>query len=236
MQANTAQIKIIQRDQNGNRAARVDGPRVLIPAPGRYTLTTHLGKPDASLGQPLFQVGVPVALDDSELPFLGPIPTSWQPGDKLHLRRPTGHGFQLPSNIRRLTLAAFGETPARLLPLVLPAIQTGADIAFFTSSPDHASSLPPDVEIQPLNTLGDAISWGNFLAIDIPLVSLENLRAFLRLGPHDRIPCPTQALIWTPMPCGALADCGVCAVPTRKGSYRLACKDGPVFDLDQLVW
>jgi NAD(P)H-flavin reductase len=37
------------------------------------------------------------------------------------------------------------------------------------------------------------------------------------------------------MPCSGLADCGVCAVPARRG-YKLACKDGPVFDLDELDW
>ena len=43
-----------------------------------------------------------------------------------------------------------------------------------------------------------------------------------------------QALVRTPMPCGALADCGVCTVRTSRGP-KLACKDGPVFDLSLLA-
>jgi NAD(P)H-flavin reductase len=41
-------------------------------------------------------------------------------------------------------------------------------------------------------------------------------------------------LVVAPMPCGGLAECGVCAVTTRRG-WKLACKDGPVFDLGELI-
>jgi hypothetical protein len=36
------------------------------------------------------------------------------------------------------------------------------------------------------------------------------------------------------MPCAGLADCGVCAVELRRG-WKLACKDGPVFDLRDIL-
>jgi NAD(P)H-flavin reductase len=36
------------------------------------------------------------------------------------------------------------------------------------------------------------------------------------------------------MPCGGVADCGACAVETRLG-WKLACEDGPVFDLIDLL-
>jgi len=36
-----------------------------------------------------------------------------------------------------------------------------------------------------------------------------------------------------PMPCGGLGDCGLCAVDLKRG-WKLACKDGPVFDLNEL--
>ena len=44
---------------------------------------------------------------------------------------------------------------------------------------------------------------------------------------------PAQALVLGPMPCGGLADCGVCAVTTRS-DWKLACKEGPVFDLEEI--
>jgi hypothetical protein len=43
----------------------------------------------------------------------------------------------------------------------------------------------------------------------------------------------SQVLIHTQMPCGAAAECGVCAVTTRS-SWKLACKDGPVFDMAEI--
>ena len=36
------------------------------------------------------------------------------------------------------------------------------------------------------------------------------------------------------MPCGGAAECGICAVPFGRG-WKLACKDGPVFELNPLL-
>ena len=44
-----------------------------------------------------------------------------------------------------------------------------------------------------------------------------------------------QAALETEMGCGFGACLG-CAVPHRDGRYRLCCKDGPAFDLDEVVW
>jgi hypothetical protein len=44
----------------------------------------------------------------------------------------------------------------------------------------------------------------------------------------------TQVLIRAPMPCGALAECGVCAVVLRH-EWKMACRDGPVFNLKDLL-
>lgn len=236
MQTETGLIKIIQEDENGERAVRVSCPGCGTPHPGRYFLAYNPSETQVPLGQPLFPVGMQAGLDDGQEPLLGPVPKSWNPGDRLQVRGPVGRGFELPATIHRLALAAFGATAARLLPLIPAAIQSGADIALFTHQSISPSSLPAAVEIHPLNALGESLSWAGFLAIDIPLEGLPNLRKILGLGPHERIPCQAEALVWTPMSCGATADCGACAVPSRKGNYRLACKDGPVFNLHELDW
>lgn len=60
--------------------------------------------------------------------------------------------------------------------------------------------------------------------------SLLGLGKMLRPdAPHPTLP-EAQILVRVPMPCGALAECGVCAVRLRDG-VALACDDGPVFDL-----
>jgi hypothetical protein len=236
MQMDTGIIKVIQMDALGGLAARTDCRESLIPNPGEYLLAYNLEESNVALGRPLFQVGSLGMMDDPDSPFLGPIPQSWTPGARLTLRGPLGHGFNIPREVRRLALAAFGDTETRLLPLIKPAIQSSADIAIFTNTTSQPESLPPDVEIQPLSALPENLSWATYLAIDIPVEKLVDLRKALGLEPHDRIPYPAQVLVWANMPCGGLAECGTCAVPTRKSKIKLTCTDGPVFDFNELDW
>jgi hypothetical protein len=97
------------------------------------------------------------------------------------------------------------------------------------------AGLPAAVEVYPLSELPQALAWADFLALDLPLPSLPSLRGRLNLQGSRRLPCPAQALLDLPMPCGGAADCGVCAVHTRTG-WKLACREGPVFNLEELEW
>jgi len=233
----TGIIKVIEIDGNGEIAAKIDCPKTSTPTPGKYLLAYNPEEPDSAASQVLFPVGLTGGLEGNGPPLLGPVPPSWVPGTALHLRGPYGNGFQFPQNLRRLALAVIGGSSSRLLPLIPAALESGVDVTIFTA--EHAftsSSLPAAVEINPLSALPEDLSWANLLAIDIPHDKLPELRQMLGLGPHDHPPCQVQALIYTPMPCGALAECGACAVPTRRKGYKLACKDGPVFDLNQLDW
>jgi hypothetical protein len=237
MKMDTGIIKVIEIDSDGNRAAQIECSKSILPSPGKYFQAYNPDEPDDVLGVAIFPVGVPGSLDDSKTPSLGPIPPGWRPGTRLNLCGPLGKGFSIPEGVSRLALAAFGDTAARLLPLIRPAIHYGADIAIFTPDPLHQPGILPNaVEVHPLSALPAALSWAACLIIEIPLEDLPHLRDTLELGPHNQIPCPSQALIWTPMPCSGLGDCGVCAVQTHKKGYQLTCKDGPVFNLADLVW
>lgn len=249
MRADTGKIIVIQMENGGSRAANIACPPKMVPAPGKYILARNPAGSDSVVGWLLFPGGIPSPRPSSRQSALqtdsfssftaGPIPSTWRPGDSLNLRGPLGHGFRLPKNARRLALVALGDTASRLLTLIPPALESGADIALFCEAPLHPRThapLPSIVEIHSLSDLPEIKSWPDFLALDLPLDALPTLRQTLGLGPHERLPCPAQALIWTPMPCGALADCGVCAIPARRGGYKLACKDGPVFDLNDLEW
>jgi hypothetical protein len=237
MLSDTGIIQVIQINENGERAGRIDCLNALIPTPGKYILAYNIDEPDSVLGKTLFAVGLSRRTDDITPYLLGPVPPSWVPGTRLHLRGPYGRGFHLPPSCRRIALAAFGDSCARILPLIPDAIKSGADVALFTTRGiSESESLPAVVEINPISALPDALSWANFLAIDVTPGMLPDLRSSLGLDPHDRIPCPTQVLIAIPMPCGTVAECGACAVKMKKSGYKLACKDGPVFDIDQLDW
>ena len=133
----------------------------------------------------------------------------------------------------RVALGIFGDELGRLLPVVDAAGKGQADVALFTDLP--LPRLPASVEVRPLASLPEAPGWADWLALDLPLEALAGLRACLGLAPRMRLACAAQALIHTAMPCSGIGTCGACAVPHRQG-WKLACKDGPVFDLDQLEW
>jgi len=233
---NTGKISLIQMEPNGERAAQLDCNAKLIPSPGQYLQAHNLDDPDSALGWSLFPVGIPTkmsAAENSGRFNLAPIPKSWHPGSTLELRGPLGYGFDLPS-VSRLALIALGESASRLLPLVRPALNNKADIVFFSAVP--LPTLPPAIEIQPLKALPEALSWADFLALDLSAAQLPSLRKTLGIEPHDPLPGPGQALITIPMPCAGIGECGICAVPLRRKGYALACKDGPVFNLNQLDW
>jgi hypothetical protein len=160
-----------------------------------------------------------------------PVPQAWGPGTELELRGPSGTAFRLPGEARRLALAGLGESAARLMPLVLDAVRTDQAVTLYTDAP--LPLLPSAVEVFPLSSLPEARAWADFLALDVPLDELPGLRRKLDLQPGQPLACPAQALVYAPMPCGGLAECGACAVEGRSG-WRLACEDGPVFDLKDL--
>ena len=193
------------------------------------SLALNPDEADTVLGWSLF----PMGLDSASGLVAGPIPPTWGPGTTLNLRGPLGSGFAIPEVITRLALIAFDESAARLLPLINPALENNADIAIFSQAP--LPPLPPAIEIHPLSTVAEALKWANFIVLNLPWQQVPNLRPMLGLSPHDYLPCPAQALITIPMPCARVGDCGACAVKARRG-YKLACKDGPVFNLSILEW
>jgi hypothetical protein len=91
------------------------------------------------------------------------------------------------------------------------------------------------IEAHPLAALPESLVWADLLAIDLPLARLPELHGCLGLGAREPLPCLMQVLVLADIPCGGLAECHVCAVPVGRG-WKLACKDGPVFDLNELEW
>ncbi|MCK6583281.1 MAG: hypothetical protein L6Q49_09310 [Anaerolineales bacterium] len=61
-------------------------------------------------------------------------------------------------------------------------------------------------------------------------MSLNQLKELLGGSGQAAVRMEAQILIRAPMPCGGIADCGVCALTIRH-DMRLICKEGPVFDL-----
>jgi len=212
---------------DGQEAAWITCPAKLIPAPGKYTLAWSPEDGEAPLATALFASQV------SEQGFLAALPAlhAWGPGTRLSLRGPLGRGFHLPPVTRRIALVALAGACTRLLPLVQEGLARHAAVALFTDV--LPSNLPTSVEVAPLSGLAEALTWADFLAIDVPMEDLPGLVQVLGTGGRP-LPCPAQALVVTPMPCAGAAECGACAMKAS-GKWKLACKDGPVFDLDELL-
>lgn len=227
MRTYPARVREVQIDGRGERMAWIDCPPGAVPAPGQYCAGYSLRDPDDILPSALFTGG------SASGGFLATpqIPRHWDPGCELALRGPLGSGFQLPADSRRVALIASGDTSARLLPLAEQALGNGAAVALFSDA--FLPPLPAAVEAQPLSAAPEASAWADYLAIEITLYRLNALGIILGLASGEHLACHAQALVLAPMPCYGLAECGACAVPMRRG-WKAACKDGPVFELEDL--
>ena len=213
--------------ENGQTGGKLRCPNHLIPAPGQYLLT-HDPTSHSPLPVPVFKAG--------SMPggfcLAPPLPPTWIPGTTLSIRGPFGRGFSMPVSARRVALVALTETPARLKPVLHDALAQNASVVL-VSDLDLHDLLPPVVEIQPLSVLAEVAPWADYLALDVARESLPEM--WERLGGREQARAldDAQVLILTPVPCGGIAKCGLCTVYVRHG-WKMACKDGPVFDLQEL--
>ena len=196
---------------------------MLTPLPGQYVIALPLDAP-AALPEALF----PAAYTADAWLVADPLPDTWQPGMRLSLRGPLGHGFHLPATARRAALVALEQSFGRLLPLIDLALEQGAAVALCGMNlPAH---LPSAVEVLPLDALPELIGPGGLPGARLALAGLEHLPA--RLGQAEGAhPSQNRSAARLPMPCGGLGECGICAVPVRKG-WQHACTAGPVFDFE----
>jgi hypothetical protein len=199
----------------------------LIPAPGQYILAHVCGS-----GSPL---AVPVFFSDSALdgfrsaPYL---PLSWTPGAQLNLRGPLGHGFSIPGFARKVALIAFDESPARLRGLIDIAFKLDAEVVLVSNT--VMDDMPETVEVQPLQAMTDIYQWADYAAFDAARENLPQLGKILGRVEQTKGPREAQVLVRAPMPCGALAECGICALTIRH-EWKMICKDGPVFELNSIL-
>lgn len=211
-------------------------PQGALPRPGQYLLAAD---EENILGIPLYFAG------QAPGGFLcaPSIPGDWRPGTYLTLYGPLGNGFHMPAEVNCLALIAAGETATRLLPLATGP-QAPDAVALFTDAP--LPPLPASLEAYPLDDLGEALAWADYLAIDSPMEKLPDIVGKLRDRSGDAYLRRGQILVETSMPCAGLGECGVCAVQTSRSSrarqsrqsglaWSLVCREGPVFELAKFM-
>ena len=220
----TATARIEEITSYECRAARLSCPAGVIPAPGQYVQANALPEEDSALALPVFSAG----LCQGGFYAAPPFPHHWRPGTHLIIRGPFGKGFQLPTAARFVALVAYGGNPARLLALAELALAQNAGVVLLAEA--APAGLPAAIEISPLAALPETLAWADYAAFDLPRMALTDVLRQVRRAAYAGA---GQVLVETPLPCAGMGECGVCAVSADKG-YRLACKDGPVFDVKAL--
>jgi dihydroorotate dehydrogenase electron transfer subunit len=208
---------------------------------------------------PLF----PIALKDGcfslALPKDGPL-RRLAPGDELDCIGPLGKGFPLSPSAYNLLLLAqasgFGLSHQQngvlfLLALIDQALEARKNVVLIHEAASASqlfppSGLPPSVEVRLVTQDGSRGKTGTALDLLPELAQwadqvcavgqLEWYGELVNVLREHRLRL-SEGFAWgliAPeiMPCGVGA-CGGCAVETRRG-YRMACTDGPVFDLTKV--
>lgn len=214
-------------EMGGCVSGKIHLPRSLHTKPGQYLLARRVDGFDI----------LPVAIfgahsEDSFFYTSSSLPADWGAGTQVYLRGPLGNGFSLPPLARRVFLAAAHPGEIFMLsPLMRQAIEQWADVAILAEG--GVVDLPAEVELVTTGQFHDALRWADFAAVQTTVEHLADLCMTLGLTGDKNGGCPIQVLVHFSFACGGSAACGACAVKTRQG-WKLACKDGPVFDFDDL--
>lgn len=169
------------------------------------------------------------------------------PGARVNVIGPLGQGYRVPPETTRLLLVADTPHLPVLLPLALRELARGCNVALILTASDRAALfpirlLPPALEVYAVTNdrlierQGDTPApfpqlarWAHCICLAHDAAVYPALAESVRQARIGSTQCFAQALIVPPLACGVGA-CQGCAVETRQG-VKLACSDGPVFDL-----
>lgn len=224
-------IREILLGSDGVRQALIHPAESIKMQPGQYLSSGCMHETETDLGTILYQVG---ENNQKDLLRLGPIPERWKIGDRLSIYGPFGKGFELPSGHYRTGLMSISGSVEWLMPAIHMLLEGDNQVTFIGDA--NLSDLPVAVEAYPLESWQDHLSWMDELIIECPRRDLQTLRGRLGVDVDFSFPVPVQLMVFTPMPCTGLGNCGVCAVRTENNDYKLTCSDGPVFDMHSITW
>lgn len=179
--------------------------------------------------------------------------TSWlaerSPGEELEAFGPLGHGFRLRPGSQQLLLVAGGIGIAPLVGLAEQEAEHGRSLTLLMGARTADDLYPAELlhpAVEYLVTTEDGSAGQKGLVTDLFARHMDWADQVFACGPNpmfkamagivrrSRPRLPVQVLLEENMACGT-GVCYGCAVETRRG-MQLVCKDGPRFDLRQLLW
>jgi len=168
-------------------------------------------------------------------------------GDVVDLLGPLGNGFSIRTAARSLLLVAGGIGVAPLVFLAEEALRSGRAVSLVVGARSASglyprSLLPSGASVVEVTEDGSEGLRG--MAVDHIDGCVGRAEQVFACGPATMYrsmagkECltgePVQISLETMMGCG-LGACYGCATRTRTG-MRMVCHDGPVFELDDVIW
>jgi len=218
----------------GSVCAELEIDHPLSFLPGQYLLLND-ANPDGAM--------VPIAVFPIENTSTGiriapPTPTDWSPGLSISGMGPLGNGFHVPAITRKLSLVCYHSSPQLILSLASEVLSRGGEANLYWELPVIGDTILPfqsSLEILPIHAVEDAFLWADTIAIDVPFSCIDKIRQLWKMTGKLHLGKSVEVLIRHDMPCGGMGECGVCSIPTRKGGWKMVCKDGPVLKWDELI-
>ncbi len=170
-------------------------------------------------------------------------------GDMLDLLGPLGHGFEISSRSRALLLLAGGIGIAPLVAVAEKGIADGAQVTLVLGAQSKAQLYPshlllPEVKLVVATEDGSAGRRGMVtdllaeLALEADQIfacgPLAMYKAIAPIIKGEKGEKSVQVSMEVRMGCG-FGACYGCAIETKAG-MRFVCRDGPVFDLKDIIW
>lgn len=174
-----------------------------------------------------------------------------EPGATLSVLGPLGNSFRIAEKSRNLLMVAGGVGAAPLLMLAKDATRRGLSVTYLLGGMTadallDARFIPGEVEYVVTTDDGsqghhgfvtdlvpDYLQWTDQVFACGPEAMFRSLRRVVlanRFGDHP----PVHVSVERTMACGVGACLG-CVVETKQG-MKASCVDGPVFDMDQVIW
>jgi dihydroorotate dehydrogenase electron transfer subunit len=166
-----------------------------------------------------------------------------QPGYRLDLLGPLGNGYNIYSGSKSLLLVAGGIGIAPLRFLADEAVKRGLSVTLLYGTADNKRlSIPQHLKL--VSATEDGTVGHRGMITDILPDYINRADQVFACGPLpmyqtiSRMPQlrhkPVQISLEVRMGCG-LGVCYGCTVKTKSG-LKQVCKDGPVFNLNDILW
>ena len=172
-------------------------------------------------------------------------------GATIDVLGPLGNQFDVPAKAANLLMVAGGVGAAPLMMLADEALAQGKTVTYLMGGMNEDALLPASALAGAVeyvvatddgsrghhgfvtDLVADYLGWADEVYACGPEPMFRSLRQVVlakRIGTRPRV----QVSVERTMACG-LGACLGCVVETRSG-MRASCVEGPVFDMDEVVW